>query len=220
MIGQHIGSYKIVRVLGEGGMGEVFEAVHEKLHRRAAIKVLHPHVARAPEMAARFRNEARAVNIIHHPGVVDIYEHGQLPDGTVYLVMEYLEGRSLREVLEHDVLTESQAILLSQQLASALAAAHGKGIIHREKILRRFRQRKSGFAQSRKNFGSENQRAPCLAPKSKIVCVYACRIIYFAFQRRSRRTRVIGSRFRASAWGLPGRGAAATHDGRWRRPPG
>ena len=132
MIGQHIGSYKIVRILGEGGMGEVFEAVHEKLHRRAAIKVLHPHVARAPEMAARFRNEARAVNIIRHPGVVDIYEHGQLPDGTVYLVMEYLEGRSLRETLDQEVLTEAQAILLSQQLASALAAAHGKGIIHRD----------------------------------------------------------------------------------------
>ncbi len=132
MLGQQIGSYKIVRVIGEGGMGEVFEAVHEKLHRRAAIKVLHPHVARAPEMAARFRNEARAVNIIRHPGVVDIYEHGQLPDGTVYLVMEYLEGRSLRETLEQEVLTEAQAILLSQQLASALATAHSKGIIHRD----------------------------------------------------------------------------------------
>ena len=59
MIGQHIGSYKIVRVLGEGGMGEVFEAIHEKLHRRVAIKVLHPHVASAPEMAARFRNGKR-----------------------------------------------------------------------------------------------------------------------------------------------------------------
>ncbi len=179
MIGQHIGSYKIVRVLGEGGMGEVFEAVHEKLHRRAAIKVLHPHVARAPEMAARFRNEARAVNIIHHPGVVDIYEHGQLPDGTVYLVMEYLEGRSLREVLEHDVLTEAQAVLLSQQLASALAAAHGKGIIHRGKIWRQFWQRKSGLTQSRKNFGSENQQVP--RAKIKKSYAYMAAESYFAF---------------------------------------
>jgi serine/threonine protein kinase len=136
MIGQQIGSYTIVRMLGEGGMGEVFEAVHEKLQRRAAIKVLHPHVARAPEMAARFRNEARAVNIIRHPGVVDIYEHGQLPDGTVYLVMEYLEGSSLRETLADDLLSEAQAILLCQQLASALAAAHSKGIIHRVLLLR------------------------------------------------------------------------------------
>ena len=133
MIGQIIGSYKIVRQLGHGGMGEVFEAVHEKLHRRAAIKIQHPHVARAPEMAARFRNEARAVNIIRHPGVVDIYEHGQLEDGTVYIVMEYLEGQSLGEYLaEHGQVSPSQVVVLCQQIASALAAAHNKSIIHRD----------------------------------------------------------------------------------------
>jgi serine/threonine protein kinase len=133
MIGHKIGSYKIVGQLGSGGMGEVFEAVHEKLQRRAAIKVLHPHVARAPEMAARFRNEARAVNIIRHPGVVDIYEHGQLEDGTVYIVMEYLEGQSLGDyVTQHGRVSESQVVVLCQQIASALAAAHNKNIIHRD----------------------------------------------------------------------------------------
>jgi serine/threonine protein kinase len=97
---------------------------------------------------ARCRNEARAVNIIRHPGVVDIYEHGQLPDGTIYLVMEYLEGRSLRDTLAEDLLTEAQAVLLGQQLASALATAHSKGIIHRDLFSRcaRVRQRHALWA--------------------------------------------------------------------------
>ena len=149
MIGQQIGTYRIVRRLGEGGMGEVYEAAHDKLGRRVAIKVLHPHVALAPGLAKRFRNEARAVNIIRHPGVVDIYEHGQLPDGTLYIVMEFLEGRSLRERIEESRaaaqisepsvvsvagggrITPSEVVLVGQQIASALAAAHGKGIVHR-----------------------------------------------------------------------------------------
>src|SRR4029077_12457555 len=86
--GQILGNYKIVRMLGEGGMGAVFEAVHQEIGRRAAVKVLHPQFAQNAQVAARFLNEAKAANLIEHPGVVEIFEFSRLPDGTTYIVME------------------------------------------------------------------------------------------------------------------------------------
>src|SRR5437763_1526254 len=93
--GQVIGVYRIVRKLGEGGMGAVFEGVHDAIERHVAIKVLHPEYAQRSEFIARFFNEARAVNRIDHPGLVQISDFGQLPDKTAYIVMEYLKGDSL-----------------------------------------------------------------------------------------------------------------------------
>lgn len=129
-----IGMYRVIRQLGEGGMGAVFEGVHETIERRVAIKVLHPEYARNAEFTARFFNEARAVNRVAHPGLVQISDHGQQPDGTSYIVMEYLEGESLSQRMKRlgGRLLSPDVIHLGWQLADSLAAAHQKGIVHRD----------------------------------------------------------------------------------------
>ncbi len=95
MIGQYLGGYRILRPIGSGCMGHVYEAINGPLGRRAAIKVLRPEWAASWEVARRFLNEARAVNAVKHPGLVDIYQAGRRADGILYLVMEYLDGESL-----------------------------------------------------------------------------------------------------------------------------
>lgn len=134
VIGSQIGPYRIVRPVGQGGMGAVYEANHQQLGRRVAIKVLLPTFATHPEVVARFFNEARAVNVIDHPGLVQITEFGQLPDGSAYLVMEYLQGETLGSRLKKNNkrLSEPAALRLTWQLASILAATHDKGIVHRD----------------------------------------------------------------------------------------
>lgn len=129
-----IGAYKIVRLLGKGGMGNVYEAVNEQIQRRAAIKVLHPHFAENPQVVQRFLNEARAVNIVKHRCLVDVYEFGQLDDGAAYIIMEFLDGETLHERLWHagGRLPVELVIRYGRQIALALAAAHAKGIIHRD----------------------------------------------------------------------------------------
>src|SRR4051794_17153893 len=99
-VGLRIGNYRVLRKLGQGGMGAVFEAVHEEIGRRAAIKVLLPDYAKDPQNIARFFNEARAVNVINHPGLVGVFESGRLDDGAGYIVMEYLAGELLGNRLE------------------------------------------------------------------------------------------------------------------------
>ena len=99
--GQVVGSYRITRKLGEGGMGAVFQAVNQEIGRTAAIKVLHAQFAQNPQFATRFLNEAKAANAIDHPGVVEIYEFNRLPDGTTFIVMEFLAGESLAKRLQN-----------------------------------------------------------------------------------------------------------------------
>mgnify|MGYP000387848673 CR=1 FL=1 len=94
-IGSVFGNFRLLRKLGEGGMGVVYEAEHHTIGRRAAVKVMHAEFAKNDEYAKRFLNEARAVNIIRHPGLVEIFEFGQEQDGSLYIVMEFLEGKSL-----------------------------------------------------------------------------------------------------------------------------
>lgn len=129
-----IGPYRVVRPLGEGGMGAVYEAVHEVIRRRVAIKVLHPEAGRSKDSIKRFINEARAANLIDHPGLVQITDFGNLPDGAGYLVMEYLPGETLAGRLESrsGKLSPSDAVQVGIQIASALAATHKRGIIHRD----------------------------------------------------------------------------------------
>jgi serine/threonine protein kinase len=129
-----IGSYRIIRQLGEGGMGVVFEAVHEVIERRVAIKVLHREFTRNAEVTTRFFNEARAVNRVAHPGLVQISEYDQLPDGSAYIVMEFLEGESLAQRLSRrgGKLTAAEVIHLGWQIADSLVAAHDKGVVHRD----------------------------------------------------------------------------------------
>lgn len=131
--GQPIGNYRIVQKLGEGGMGAVFEAVHQDIGRHVAIKVLHPQFSQDQQVAIRFLNEARAAAIVDHPGIVDVFEYGRLPDGTTFLVMEFLKGKSLRALLKQEgKFSVYHALRVTRQIASALAAAHDKGIIHRD----------------------------------------------------------------------------------------
>jgi serine/threonine-protein kinase len=139
-IGERIGQYVLKRELGRGGMGVVYEAVHETIGHRAAVKVLsseHMRSEKGSDYAGRFYDEARAVNIVSHPGIVKIFDFGALPDHTVYIMMEFLEGESLwdrqlrlqRQGVRFPVI---DALRIARQIASALAAAHDKRIIHRD----------------------------------------------------------------------------------------
>lgn len=132
-----IGNFRILRQLGSGGMGTVYEAINEAIERRVAIKVLRPEYACNQEFVTRFFNEARAVNRIEHPSLVQISEYGQTADGTVYIVMEYLRGETLTARLQRfhsrgERQPLVQTLQTAWQLAEALAAAHDKGIVHRD----------------------------------------------------------------------------------------
>src|SRR5262245_27461500 len=100
LIGQSIGKYCITRLIGSGGMGAVFEANHETLNQRVAIKVLHARLTADPPALQRFMNEAHTTSVVHHVGLVRVFDYGQLPNGIAYIMMEYLEGESLRDRLK------------------------------------------------------------------------------------------------------------------------
>ena len=132
LVGQVVGGYRLVTALRSGGMGTVYYAEHTVIGRRAAVKVLHPAIARDPQLIARFLVEARAANDIRHPNVVEITDLGQSGD-LHYIVMSFLEGETLGERLEREkVLDESTTIRIVRQIAAALAAAHDHGIVHRD----------------------------------------------------------------------------------------
>src|SRR5512136_82554 len=95
MLGAAVGNYRIDAKLGEGGMGVVYLAEHTMIGRKAAIKVLLPEFSHNQEVVNRFFNEARSTATIKHPGLVDIFDFGYLPDGSAYIVMEFLDGESL-----------------------------------------------------------------------------------------------------------------------------
>lgn len=132
-----IGPYRLISLLGAGGMGAVYEAIQEPIGRRVALKVLLPQHAQNPDVLTRFFNEARAVNLIEHPSIVQVSDYGQAPDGTAYLVMEYLRGQTLSSRLERlhahgQRLPVVEAIQIAAQIADALTAAHEKAIVHRD----------------------------------------------------------------------------------------
>src|SRR5262245_2155627 len=133
MIGESIGSYRIVAKLGEGGMGAVFLGEHQHIARKAAIKVLLPEFSANQQIVARFFNEARATSLIRHPGIVDIIDCSVLPNGNAYIVMEYLDGESLGAHLrDHKQLAPSRALFLTRHIADALSAEHNLRIVHRD----------------------------------------------------------------------------------------
>jgi tRNA A-37 threonylcarbamoyl transferase component Bud32 len=132
VIGRSIGNYKIARVLGEGGMGTVYLAEHPMIGKRVAVKMLRPDLGTDPGLVSRFFQEAKAVNEIRHPNIVDISDFGHTDDGIVYFVMELLEGQSLRDRLTAGPMPIDQTITVARQVIDALAAAHRVGIIHRD----------------------------------------------------------------------------------------
>jgi serine/threonine protein kinase len=131
--GTRVGDYAIESKIGEGAMGAVYRAVHPAIGKKVAIKVMTPKLFDEPESVKRFVAEARAIAAIRHPGIVDIFGFGKLPDGRTYLVMEWLEGATLGErLLREKVLPFVEACDLIRQIARALEAAHGKSIVHRD----------------------------------------------------------------------------------------
>ena len=127
------GTYEIVRVLGRGGMGAVWEAHHSRLPgKRVAIKVLHASVADDPEALARFRREAEIACRLGHPNIVEVHDFNKLDDGSPYLILELLEGESLDDRLRKGALSIEDCEAYMRQIASALQCAHAQGVIHRD----------------------------------------------------------------------------------------
>jgi serine/threonine protein kinase len=127
------GKYRLVRLLGDGGMGSVYEGQHAVLGTRVAIKVLHPELARRTGLVERFLQEARVAAQIRSPHVVQVIDVDRTPDGHAYIVMELLEGEPLSSVLErHRKLSIMVACEYATQVLEALEAAHALGVIHRD----------------------------------------------------------------------------------------
>src|SRR5689334_15306055 len=138
LLGQTIGNYVVKQKLGEGGMGSVYLAEHPAIGKKVALKVLHAEFAANQEVVSRFFNEARAVNDIQHPNIIDIVDYGVLAAGPagdqmVYFIMEFLPGISLSELIRRESpLAPERALGIAIQVADALSASHKCGIIHRD----------------------------------------------------------------------------------------
>jgi len=134
LIGQFLdGRYLVKKLIGEGGMGLVYEAEHGEIGRRVAVKVLHAAFTRQNEVVARFRAEARAATRIGHPHIVEVLDSGTTVDGAVYFVMEYLEGHDVSELIRREgSLPAARTVAIGREICQALAAAHQAGIIHRD----------------------------------------------------------------------------------------
>jgi serine/threonine-protein kinase len=129
-VGQRLGPYEILDLLGGGGMGVVYRAWDERLHREVAVKVLHGDY-NMPGMRERFLQEARAASGLNHANICTVFDIGE-QDGDPYLVMELLEGETLKEKIARGALSAKEIVTYGQEIAEALAVAHAKGIVHRD----------------------------------------------------------------------------------------
>src|SRR5262245_44647104 len=130
-IGDRLGSYELIALIGAGGMGEVWRAFDPGLRRHVAIKILPAQYSQDPDRLRRFEQEAQAAGMLNHPGILSVYAIGR-QDDSPYLVTELLEGTTLRRTLADGALKEDKAIQYAEQLVQGLAAAHAKGIVHRD----------------------------------------------------------------------------------------
>ena len=170
LVGTVLGDrYKVVRLIGEGGMGAVYEGEHAHMHKRLAIKVLHPEMSRLPEVVARFEREAMAASHIDHPNVAAATDFGKLDDGSFFLILEYVEGTSLRDRVARGPLDVRSALHITRQIASALGRAHPLGIVHRdlkpENVMLVLREGDADFVKVL-DFGIAKVPVADLAPKS------------------------------------------------------
>lgn len=139
-IGSDIGRYRILQRLGVGGMGVVYLAEDLQLHRRVALKILPAYFASDDARLRRFQREARAVSSLNHPNILTIHEVGEV-EGLYFIATEFIAGQTLRELAAERSLSSEEILNISEQIVSALAAAHADGIVHRdikpENIMRR-----------------------------------------------------------------------------------
>src|SRR6266849_1769508 len=129
--GTKVGPYEITSRIGAGGMGEVFRALDLRLGRAVAIKVLPAEFGADAARLERFEREARAASALNHPNIITVYDVGRF-DGISYLTMELVEGKSLRDLVEHGALAVRRMLDICVQIAEGLAKAHEAGIIHRD----------------------------------------------------------------------------------------
>jgi serine/threonine-protein kinase len=130
--GTSVGEYVVKRKIGEGGMGQVYAGEQPMIGKQVAIKVLSSELAQDPNLEQRLLEEARAVNLIHHPNIIDIFSFGTLADHRPYFVMEYLEGENLEDALCRNAVSPTDLISLVEQLCQGLGAAHAAGFVHRD----------------------------------------------------------------------------------------
>ena len=131
LVGQQLGSYQILSLLGTGGMGVVYKARDTRLNRSVAIKVLPPDQVSDPERKRRFIQEARAASALNHPNIITIYDIGS-EGGIDFIVMEYVAGKTLDQLIPRKGMRLNEALKLAVQMADALAKAHSAGIVHRD----------------------------------------------------------------------------------------
>ncbi len=131
LVGRTLGHFRVTGEIGAGGMGVVYKADDLRLKRTVALKVLPPELALDPERRARLLAEARAASALNHPHIVTVYEIAEA-DGTDFIAMEYLEGRSLDRLIGANGLPLTEALAYTAQILSALAAAHTRGVVHRD----------------------------------------------------------------------------------------
>jgi serine/threonine protein kinase len=144
--GSRLGSYEIVAPLGAGGMGEVYRARDAKLGREIAVKVLPEAAASDPDRRQRFEQEARSASALNHPNILTIYDIGSA-DGTVYIAMELVEGKTLRELVAAEPLPTKKLLDTAVQIAEGLSKAHAAGIVHRDLKPENLMISKDGFVK-------------------------------------------------------------------------
>ncbi|HYN20249.1 MAG TPA: serine/threonine-protein kinase, partial [Thermoanaerobaculia bacterium] len=144
--GTRLGPYEILAPLGAGGMGEVYRARDTKLGRDAAIKVLLSEVSADAERRLRFEQEARSASALNHPNIITVYDIDS-SDSNLYLAMELVEGKTLREMLSAELLPAKKMLDISVQVADGLAKAHAAGIVHRDLKPENLMISKDGFVK-------------------------------------------------------------------------
>jgi serine/threonine-protein kinase len=131
-IGSELAGYRIEAPIGRGGMGIVYRAEQLRLRRKVALKLLAPELAENQAFRARFEHESRLAGVLEHPHIVPLFEAGEV-DGLLFISMHYVDGTDLRHVLSRDrPLDPERALAIAAQVAGALDAAHGRGLVHRD----------------------------------------------------------------------------------------
>ena len=132
MIGKTVSHYEILEKLGEGGVGVVYKALDTTLDRHVAIKFLSHHLQANPEAKTRFVHEAKAASALEHPNICAVYEINETPDHRMYMVMPSYDGQSLQDRINDGCVSVDEALEFVSQVASGLAKAHARGIVHRD----------------------------------------------------------------------------------------